>query len=78
MWRNPGEIPGNGRDDDGNGFVDDIYGADFGRNNGNPMDEGYHGTMVAGIIGAQQNNGKGIAGVASYTDLNPSDHLVCT
>jgi subtilisin family serine protease/subtilisin-like proprotein convertase family protein len=64
MWINPGEIPGNGIDDDGNGFVDDIYGYDFVNNDSNPMDDHYHGTHVAGTIGAVGNNGIGVAGVA--------------
>ena len=38
MWRNPGEIPGDGIDNDGNGFVDDVYGYDFYGNDGDPMD----------------------------------------
>lgn len=64
MWRNPGEVPGNGMDDDGNGFVDDVYGWDFANNDNNPMDDNGHGTHVAGIIGAIGNNGLGVAGVA--------------
>lgn len=69
MWTNPGEVAGNGIDDDLNGIVDDIYGADFTSNNpkGDPMDRHSHGTHCAGIIGAQENNGEGIAGVASFT-----------
>ena len=69
MWRNPGEIPGNGIDDDGNGYVDDVYGWDAVDNHGDPMDEGegilhlYHGTICAGIIGAVGNNGIGLTGV---------------
>ena len=64
MWRNPGEIPGNGIDDDSNGIVDDVFGANFVKNNGNPMDDDGHGTHVAGILGAVGDNGKGSAGVA--------------
>lgn len=64
MWVNPNEIPGNGFDDDRNGFVDDIHGIDTITHSGNPMDDGDHGTHVAGIIGAVGNNGKGVAGVA--------------
>lgn len=64
MWRNSGEIPGNGIDDDGNGYVDDIYGWDWANNDNNPMDDNGHGTHVAGIIGALGNNGVGVAGVA--------------
>lgn len=63
MWVNPREVAGNGKDDDGNGFVDDIYGANFMDNNGDPMDDYHHGTHVAGIIGAVGNNGIGVSGV---------------
>lgn len=63
MWMNPGEIPGNGIDDDGNGFVDDVYGYNFVRNNGNPMDDNGHGTHCAGTVGAVGNNTIGVAGV---------------
>ena len=52
MWKNPGEIVGNGIDDDDNGIVDDIYGADFSSSNpnGNPIDRHSHGTHCAGVI----------------------------
>src|SRR5262249_61703481 len=63
MWRNPGEIPGNGIDDDHNGYKDDVYGYDFANNDSNPMDDNGHGTHVAGTIGAVGNNGIGVAGV---------------
>lgn len=63
MWRNTNEIAGNGVDDDGNGFVDDVFGYNFVSNNGNPMDGHGHGTHVAGIIGAAGNNGTGVVGV---------------
>ena len=63
MWRNPGEVAGNGVDDDGNGFVDDVYGIDALNNDSDPLDDDDHGTHIAGIIGAAGNNGKGIAGV---------------
>ena len=65
MWVNPGEFPGNNIDDDGNGYIDDVYGAAPGVavNNGNPMDFDAHGTHVAGIIGAKGNNDRGVAGV---------------
>jgi hypothetical protein len=69
MWRNPGEIPGNGIDDDGNGLVDDLHGIDT-RGGSNPWDFGftengmrfYHGTSCAGILGAVGGNGLGGAG----------------
>lgn len=63
LWVNQGEIPGNGLDDDGNGFIDDVYGWDFGDNDNNPQDQQGHGTAVAGVIGAVGNNGIGVAGV---------------
>ena len=68
MWVNTGEIPGNGVDDDSNGFVDDIYGAnvvsDARSESGDPIDVHGHGTHVAGIVAAQAHNGTGIVGVA--------------
>ncbi|MDF7824664.1 S8 family serine peptidase [Pontiellaceae bacterium B12227] len=63
MWTNPGEIPGNGLDDDGNGYVDDIHGYDFAYNDSDPMDGAGHGTHCAGTIGAEGDNGIGVAGV---------------
>lgn len=63
MWTNPGEIAGNGIDDDNNGFVDDVHGWDFVNNDADPMDDNNHGTHVAGTIAADGNNGIGIAGV---------------
>ena len=63
MWVNTGEIPGNGVDDDSNGYIDDIHGANFITDSGDPMDDNDHGTHVAGTIGAVANNGNGIVGV---------------
>jgi thermitase len=63
MWTNTGEIPGNGRDDDGNGVVDDVYGYNALDGNGNPLDDNGHGTHCAGTIGGVGNNAAGVAGV---------------
>ena len=71
-WVNPDEIPGNGMDDDGNGYVDDVYGinacddpyGDFPYYlPGDPYDDHFHGTHTAGTIGASGNNGTGVVGV---------------
>jgi subtilisin family serine protease len=65
MAANPGEIAGNGIDDDGNGLVDDVYGWDFANNDNNTFDGAGddHGTHVAGTIGGTGGNGTGVAGV---------------
>ncbi|MDY7015432.1 MAG: S8 family peptidase, partial [Cyanobacteriota bacterium] len=64
MWRNPGEIAGDGIDNDGNGYIDDVFGYDFVNNDGDPFDDHSHGTHVAGTIAAQGNNNIGVIGVA--------------
>jgi len=63
MWRNPGEIPGNGIDDDHNGYVDDVYGTNVVNSSAPPLDDFGHGTHCAGIIGAGGNNSIGVSGV---------------
>jgi subtilisin family serine protease len=72
LWTNPGEIAGNGDDDDGNGYVDDVHGWDFAADDADPSpertldedgdDRGYHGTFCAGIAAAATDDGYGIAG----------------
>lgn len=69
LWKNPGEVPGNGKDDDGNGLVDDIHGWNFGEDNGNLDDTNGHGTFCSGIIAAGANNGRGIRGVAAESQI---------
>jgi subtilisin family serine protease/uncharacterized membrane protein len=64
IWVNEGEIPGNGLDDDGNGYVDDIHGWDFFNNDRDPMDDHDHGTHCAGTIAAVGDNAIGVTGVA--------------
>lgn len=67
MWTNSGEIAGNGIDDDGNGFIDDVHGYNFVNNTVLTItsgDEGVHGTHVAGTVAAVNNNGTGVCGVA--------------
>jgi subtilisin family serine protease len=67
MWRNPGEVgegrETNGIDDDGNGFVDDVFGWDFTGGDNDPIDDNAHGSHVAGTIAAVGNNGIGVVGV---------------
>ena len=70
LWTNPHEIPGNRIDDDGNGYIDDIYGWNF-RMDTSMHEDGWHGSPVAGILGASTNNQQGIAGMAYNTKLMP-------
>ena len=63
MWTNPFEIAANGVDDDGNGYVDDVYGINAITGSGDPMDDHNHGTHCAGTVAAVGNNGVGVAGV---------------
>jgi len=62
LWRNPQETR-NGRDDDGNGYRDDLIGWNFVDGNNNPWDQSGHGTHIAGVIAACTHNGLGIAGI---------------
>jgi subtilisin family serine protease len=69
LWVNSGEIAGNGIDDDNNDLIDDIHGWDFADDDGNPDDEGNHGTHVAGTVGAVGDNESGVVGVNWNTRL---------
>ncbi len=75
MWVNLNEIADNGIDDDYNGYIDDVHGINLlertssGNGNGNPMDTHFHGTFIAGIIAAEQNNHTGTVGIASNVKI---------
>ena len=69
LWTNPGEIAGDGLDNDGNGYVDDVHGYDFVGGVADPEDSGLHGTHVSGIIAAVANNGVGVVGAAFNAHL---------
>lgn len=80
IWTNPGEIPGNGIDDDKDGYVDDAHGWDFVDGDadadpevqvGSQAEGTQHGTLIAGIIGAAGNNGEGVTGAAWNVRLMP-------
>jgi len=74
IWVNPGEIAGNGIDDDNNGYIDDVNGWDFssGNNNPNPnSNSDDHGTHVSGICAGRTNNSIGIAGVSGHSTILP-------
>jgi subtilisin family serine protease len=71
LWTNPGEVPGNGQDDDGNGYVDDVHGWDYCNDDPDPADDHGHGTHVAGSLAAVGDDGIGVAGVAWQVSLLP-------
>jgi len=71
MWTNSDEIGGNGVDDDGNGYIDDVRGWDFEHQVNDPMDDYGHGTHCAGTIGASGNNTLGVAGVNWRVSIMP-------
>lgn len=75
IWVNKGEIPGNGIDDDHNGYIDDVYGWNFVAGNNKVTDDDGHGTHVAGIIAAVGNNTKGVAGVMWSATIMPIKFL---
>lgn len=79
LWTNPAEVPGDGIDNDGNGYVDDSHGYDFADGDPDPADSEptapndllHHGTHTSGTIAAVTNNGRGIAGTAFSARLLP-------
>ena len=74
IWQNTREII-NGKDDDGNGYVDDVRGWNFVAKNNDPMDDNGHGTHCAGTIAAVGNNGIGVAGTAWNVKIMPLKFL---
>ena len=77
VWTNPGEIAGNGIDDDGNGYTDDVRGWDFDGKDNSTYDgtQDDHGTHVAGTIGAAGGNASGVAGVNWNVTMIPAKFL---
>jgi thermitase len=69
LWINPKEIPNNGKDDDGNGYVDDIHGWNFTKNNNDLSDSHGHGTHISGIIASQNKDADSIRGIAPCARL---------
>jgi subtilisin family serine protease/sugar lactone lactonase YvrE len=74
IYQNSSETA-NGSDSDGNGYVDDVRGWDFHGNDNNPMDDHFHGTHVAGTVGARGNNNVGVAGVIWNVKIMPLKFL---
>ncbi|MEJ1932675.1 S8 family serine peptidase, partial [Nostoc sp. NIES-2111] len=70
IWKNTKEILGNGKDDDGNGYIDDVYGWNFVSNNNNTLDKSGHGTHVAGTIAGVKNS-FGVTGIAYNAKIMP-------
>jgi PKD repeat protein len=68
IWSNPGEIAGNGIDDDNNGYIDDTWGWDFVNNDNDPFDDNLHGTAVSSVM-AGDLDGDGVAGVCPWCEV---------
>ena len=75
IWTNPGEVPGNGKDDDRNGYVDDVNGWDFRNGDAVPEDAYGHGTHCAGTVAAVGDNGVGVAGAAWSVRIMPLKYM---
>ena len=81
IWLNPEETPGDGQDNDGNGFIDDVRGWDFfdmksnedagGDADPSPENGSQHGTLVAGVAAARLDTSTGVGGVAGYSKILP-------
>ena len=71
LWFNPGEVAGNGQDDDNNGLVDDVNGWNFYAEDANIADDNGHGTQVAGVAAAATNNAQGVAGMCWGCTIMP-------
>lgn len=69
IWTNPGEIPGDGIDNDGNGVIDDIHGYNAAGKNGDPLDDNDHGSHCAGTIAGNGTNAKGLYGVSQKANI---------
>lgn len=69
LWTNPGEIPGDGIDNDGNGVIDDVHGYNAAAKTGDPLDDNDHGSHCAGTIGANGDNTKGLFGVMHKANI---------
>ncbi len=77
VWHNPGETAGNGIDDDGNGYVDDVYGIDAWNNDVHPMDDDGHGTHTSGIMAAVGGDGAGVSGISWHAQVMALKFLSC-
>ena len=69
LWTNPNEIPGDGLDNDNNGYIDDVIGYDMRDKDARPFDDNQHGSHTSGTIAATGDNGVGVSGVAKVASL---------
>ncbi len=75
LWTNPGEIPGDGIDNDHNGYIDDVHGWNFVAGNNSPNDDHGHGSHTSGTVGAVGGNALGVTGVCQTVRLMPLKFL---